>query len=96
MAHKPGNEYQIRVVRSDGTEELSGWTSSIERVSQEVILAREQHSTTCWLLVRNIICPNCPEIERILEYPIMETPSPRYNPHDSRYLQLGGARKRYA
>jgi hypothetical protein len=24
MAHKPGNEYQIRIVREDGTEELSG------------------------------------------------------------------------
>jgi hypothetical protein len=96
MAHKPGNEYQIRIVREDGTEKLSGWTSSIEQVAQAVILARKPHGTTCWLLVRNIICPNCLEIERIIEYPIMEIPSPRYNPHDSRYIQLGGARNRCA
>jgi len=96
MAPKPGNEYQIKIVHKDGTEELSGWTNSIEQVAQTMILARKPHGTTCWLLARNIICPNCPESEQILEYPIMDIPSPRYNPHDSRYLQLGGASKQYA
>ena len=94
MAHKPGNEYQIRIVREDGTEELSGWNSSIEQVAQVVILARKLHGTTCWLLVRNIICPNCPEIEQILEYPIMDIPSPRYIPNGSRYLQVVESRDR--
>jgi len=28
MAHNHGNEYQIRIVREDGTEELSGWMNS--------------------------------------------------------------------
>jgi len=96
MTHKPDNEYQIRIVREDGTEELSGWTSSMEQVAQAVILARKLKGATCWLLKRNIICPNCSEIEKILEYPVMEIPSPRYNPHDSRYFQFGETRKRYA
>ena len=95
MAHKPGNEYQIRIVSEDGTQELSGWTDSIEQVAQAMILARKTHDATYWLLARNIICPNCPDSEQILEYPIMDIPSPRYNPCDSRYLQLGGASERY-
>ena len=28
MAHNHGNEYQVRIVHEDGTEELSGWMKS--------------------------------------------------------------------
>ena len=96
MVPKPGNEYQVRIVYKDGTEELSGWMNSIEQVARTIILVCKPHDTTCWLLVRNIICPNFPDREQILEYPVMDIPSPRYNPHDSRYLQVGESRKRYA
>ena len=32
MAHNHGNEYQIRIVHEDGTEELSGWMNSESRL----------------------------------------------------------------
>lgn len=33
MAHNHGNEYQIRMVHEDGTEELSGWMQSAEQLA---------------------------------------------------------------
>jgi hypothetical protein len=96
MAHNHGYEYQIRIAREDGTEELSGWMSSTGQVSQAMTVVHKPQGTTCWLLERNIICPNCSDREQILEYPIMDTPSPRYIPHDSRYLQVVDSRKPYA
>ena len=37
MAHNHGNEYQIRIVHEDGSEELSGLLNSIEQVAQAMI-----------------------------------------------------------
>jgi hypothetical protein len=37
MTHNHGNEYQIRMVREDGLEELSGWMNSTEEVAQAII-----------------------------------------------------------
>ena len=37
MAHNHGNEYQIRIVREDGIEELSGWMNSTEQVAQAML-----------------------------------------------------------
>ena len=88
MAHKNGNEYQIRIVGRNGTEKLSGWMSSIDEVAQAIILFRKPDDTNCWLLVRNIASPSYPDGEQVFEYPIMDTPSSRYMPHDSCYLQL--------
>jgi len=96
MAHNHGNEYQIRIVRKDGTEELSGWMNSTEEVAQTMMLTHRPQGTVCWLMVRNIMYPNCSGREQILEYPIMDIPSPRYNPHDSRYLQTVESRNRRA
>lgn len=92
MTHSHGNEYQIRIVRRDGTEELSGWMHSTEQVAQTLHLTHGLQGTTCWLLVRNIICANCSETERVLEYPIVNMLSARYIPHDSRYLQAAESR----
>jgi hypothetical protein len=93
MAHNHGNEYQIRIVREDGIEELSGWMSSPEQVAQAMLVVDRPHGKTYWLLVRHILCPNCADKPQIMEYPLMDVPSPsRYIPHDSRYLQ----RNRYA
>ena len=94
MAHKNGNEYQIRIVRKDGTENLSEWMYSIEEVAHAMILARKPQDTKCWLLVRSIICPDYPDKKQISEYPIMDIPSPRYIPHDSHYLQVVESRNR--
>jgi hypothetical protein len=88
MAHSHGNEYKIRIVREDGIEELSGWMNSTEQVAQEMLVVHRAQGQTFWLLVRNILCPNCSNREQILEYPIVDIPSPRCIPHDSRYLQV--------
>jgi len=96
MAHNHGLEYQIRIVREDGIEELSGWMNTPEQVAQTMLAVHGLQGKTYWLLVRNIICPDCSDREQIMEYPIMHTPSPRFIPHDSRYLQVVESRNRYA
>ena len=83
-------------VNEDGTVELSGWMNSIDEVAQAIILFRKPDDTNCWLLVRSTAWPDCPDREQILEYPIMDTPSPRYIPHDSRFLQEVESRNRQA
>jgi hypothetical protein len=97
MAHNHGNEYQIRIVHEDGTEELSGLMNSTEQVAQAMLAARRPQGKTYWLLERNIICPDCSDREqRITECPITNIPPPRYMPHDSGYLQIMESRNRYA
>jgi hypothetical protein len=96
MAHNHGNEYQIRIVREDGIEELSDWMYSTEQVAQAMLAIQNPQGRTYWLLVRNILCADCSDGEQILEYPIMHVPSPRCIPHDYRYLQVVESRNRYA
>jgi hypothetical protein len=96
MAHSHGNEYQIRIVREDGFEELSGWMNSTEQVAQAILAVHSPQGKNHWLLVRNILCPDCSDKEQIMEYPIMHVPSPRYIPHDSRYLRVVESRDRCA
>jgi hypothetical protein len=96
MVHNHGNEYQIRIVREDGIEELSGWMNSIEQVAQVIAAVHRPQGKTYWLLMRSILCPNCSDKEQILEYPIVDVLSPRYFPHDSHYLQIAKSRNRYA
>jgi hypothetical protein len=57
---------------------------------------REQ-GKACWLRERIVLCPDCldQEQEIVVECPIAYTPSPRYRPHDSRYLVAVGSRNRY-
>jgi hypothetical protein len=40
MAYNHGNEYQIRIVHEDSTEELSEWMNSAEQVARVLILTR--------------------------------------------------------
>ena len=96
MAHNHGNEYQIRIIREDGIEELSGWMNSAEQVAQAMLSVHRPQGKSYWLLVRNIICPNCSDREQIWEYPITHIPSPRFIPHDSRYLQVVESGNPYA
>jgi hypothetical protein len=96
MAHNHGNEYQIQIVHEDGTEQLSGWTNSAEQVALAMAAVHRQQGKAYWLLVRNVICPNCLDrAQRIVEYPILDTLSPRCSPQDSRYLLAVGLRNRY-
>ena len=96
MAHNHGYDYRIRIVREDGVEELSGWMNSTEQVAQAMLAVHKSQGKTYWLLVRNILCPDCSDKEQILEYPIMDMPSARCIPHDSRYLQVVESKNRYA
>ena len=96
MAHDHGYEYQIKIVREDGIEELSDWMNSTENVAQAMIMAHKPQGRTYWLRVRNIVCSNCLDREQIWEYPVMHIPSPRFIPHDSRYLQVVESREQYA
>ena len=96
MAHNHGSEYQVRIVREDGTEELSGWLNSAEQVAQTIAASPRPHAKAYWLLERNVFCPNCVDKgQKVMEYPLTDIPSPRCNPHDSRYLVEVGSKNRY-
>ena len=97
MAHNNhGNEYQVKIVHDDETEELSGWMNSEEQVAQAMAAVHRPQVKAYWLRERNVLCPNCREREqRIVEYPLTDIPSPRCSPHDSRYLLAVGSRNQY-
>jgi hypothetical protein len=96
MAHSHGNEYQVKIVHEDATEELSGWMNSEAQVAQVMAAVHRPQGNTYWLRERNVVCPNCLDREqRILEYPFADTPSQRCRPHDSRYLLSVGYKNRY-
>ena len=88
MAHDHGNEYQVKIVHANGTEQLSGWMTSEEQIPQVMATVHMSPGKTYWLLRRTVVCPNCPEREQgILEYPLTHVPSLRTQPHDSRHLR---------
>jgi len=95
MAHDHGNEYRIRIIRQNGTEELGVWMNSTEQVVQTMLAIQDSQGNSYWLLVRKILCPNCVSGQQIVEYPIAHIPSPRFIPHDSRYLQVVESRNVY-
>jgi hypothetical protein len=91
MDHNHGIEYQVKTVRRDGTEELSGWVSNKEQVAQAIVAARRPQDKGYWLQERNVLCSNCLDREqRISEYPLTDIPSPRCSPRDSHYLRAMG------
>ena len=95
MAHTHGDEYQVRIVREDGTEELSGWMRSEAQVAPAMAAIRRPHGTAYWLRVRHVFCPDCREQDQdIWELPLTGIPSSRYSPHDSEYLLAVGWRSR--
>ena len=97
MAHNHGNEYQIRIVHEDGTEELSGLMNSTEQVAPAMIRSYRPRAKAYWLLVRNILCPDCSvKVQIIMEYPLANIPSQRYMPHDSGHLLITASRDRYS
>ena len=97
MAHNHGNEYQVKIVHEDGTEELSGWMNSQEQVAQTVAAVHSPRGKALWLLARNVLCPDCLDREqRIVECPLTDMPSPRCSPHDSYYLLTVGLKNRHA
>ena len=97
MAHNHGNEYQIRTVHENGTEELCQWMDTEERLAQAMAAVHRAQGEVYWLRERNVLCPDCFDKEQtiILECPITDIPSPRYSPHDSHYLVAVGSRNWY-
>ena len=97
MAHDHGNEYQVRIVHPDGTEELSGWMNSKEQIAQVVAAVHGPPGNTFWLRARSVLCPNCLDRDqRIVECPLTDVPSPRCSPHDSYYLLRVGLKNRHS
>ncbi len=97
MVHNHGNEYQVKIVYENGTEELSGRMNSAERVAQAMAAVHRPQVKAYWLRERNVLCPDCFDKEQIIvECPITDYPSPRYSPHDSHYLLAVGLKNRYA
>ena len=95
MAHNHGNEYQIRLVHADGTEELSGWMPSEAQVAPALAASHRPPGTAYWLRARTVRCPDCPAGDQGLwECPLTGIPSSRYRPHDSGYLRAAGRRDR--
>ena len=97
MAHNHGNEYQIRIVHENGTEELCGWMNSEARFGLAMAAVHRAQGKVYWLRERNVLCPDCIEMEQhiIVECPITDIPTSRYRPHDSGYLVAVGSRNRY-
>ena len=84
MTHNHGNEYQIRMVHTDGTEELSGWMESEAQVAPALAAIHRPPDTAYWLQARNVLCPDCRARDQgIWECPLTGIPSSRYSPHDS-------------
>src|SRR5260370_4663330 len=82
LAHNHGNEYQVKIVHEDGTEELSGWMNSADQVTQVMAAVHKPQGKGYWLRVRNVLCPNCLDSEqRIVECPLEDIPSSRCSPH---------------
>ena len=97
MAHNHGDEYQVKFVHEDGTEELSGWMNSDEQVAKAVAAVHSPPAKAFWLRARNVLCPNClgEEQKIIVECPLIGMPSPRYSSHDSYYLLRVGLKNRH-
>jgi hypothetical protein len=87
MAHN-GNEYQIKIICENGTEELSGWMNSTEQVAQAMTSVHESQSKTYWLLVRR-------EEQIILECPITDMPPATIQSARLHYLVRARSRDRY-
>ena len=92
MAHNHGNEYQVRIVHEDGTEELSGWMNSEEQLAQAMAAVHRAQGKAYWLRERNVLCPDCFDKEQgiIVECPITDIPSRTWGPHepDSSMIQV--------
>jgi hypothetical protein len=97
MAHNHGYEYQIRIVYEDGAEKLSGVFISREQVAQAMASVDRPQGKAYWLLVQNVLCPNCLNREKIImECPVTNILSPRYCQNDSHYLLAVGLKDRGA
>jgi hypothetical protein len=97
LSHNHSNEYQVKIVHEDGTEELSAWMNSAEQVTQVMATVHRLQGKGYWVRVRTVFGPNDLDREqRIVECPLADIPSSRCSPHDSLYLAAVGSRDRWA
>src|SRR4051794_39512085 len=96
MGHEHGSEYQLKIVLGNGSEELTGWLSQEELIPAiAAARAKGARGKSLWLLERHVLCGSCPDREhKIQEYPVAQSESARFRPHDSRYLVAAGVRNR--
>jgi hypothetical protein len=95
MAHNHGNEYRLKMVHADGTEELSGWMQSEAQLAPALAAIPRPPGTAYWLQARSVLCPDCrARAQSTWECPLTGIPSSRYTPHDSGYLHATGWRDR--
>ncbi|MDP8980689.1 MAG: hypothetical protein M3O35_08875 [Acidobacteriota bacterium] len=86
MAHTHGNEYQVKIIHANGTEQLSGWMASEEQIPQVMSTVHMTPGKTYWLQRRDAVCPQCLDGERsVLELPLTHISAPRCSLNDSRY-----------
>ena len=97
MAHNHGNEYQVRIVHKDGTDELSAWMNSQQQLAQALAPVHRAQGKAYWIRERIVLCPDCFDKEQpiIVECPVTDAPSARCWPHDSHYLVAVGSKNRY-
>jgi hypothetical protein len=91
MAHDHGNEYQVRFAHENGTEALSQWIAR-EDVAQAMAALHRPGVKAYWLRERKVLCPNCLDTEqRIVEYPLVDKPSPQLRVPEPRWRASRGA-----
>ena len=91
MEHEHGSEYRLKIVLKDGKEDLTAWLDQGQLVA--AIGNARPKGKALWLQERKVLCPSCPNREpKIQEYPVAQSDSARYRPHDSKYLVATGVR----
>ncbi len=71
MTHEHANEFRLRILHADQTEELSGWMNCQEKVMQATTRLRGSPVKAYWLQVRTPGCPNCQQQEStVVEFPL--------------------------
>lgn len=94
--HEHGNEFQVRIVHEDETEELSGWMNCQEDVARAIPALLGSPGKAYWLQVRNILCLNCLHRElTIAEFPLILTAAENTRlPRQTDRRPLGSASRR--
>ena len=93
MEHEHGSEYRLKIILSNGKEDLTVWLDQEQLTA--AITSAPAKAKALWLQERKVLCGSCPDREpKIREYPVAHTQSQRFRPHDSQYLVATGVRNR--
>ncbi len=93
MLHQHGSEYQVKMVRQDGTEELSQWINDEGQIAQAIAALHKPNCKAYWLRQRSLLCAACLDTaQSVTEFPLANVSYPRASPNDSRYMVATGKR----